>query len=421
MDFDTKLSRYADLIITHGLNVQVGQIVNLTGELIHRELLRKLAAKAYQRGAKYVNVDIIDPWQLRERMLNSRSESDITFVPDFIPARFEEILDSRGASLRLVGSEEPGSLADLPPEKMNAMQLSVRQRLKRYYQDGVGKSNIHWTVAAAATPKWGKRVFPELSEEEACQALWEELFRICRVDHPNYLELWKEHDEKLQHRAHFLTGLKIEKLHFVGPETDLKVYLSRKAIFKGGGDEGPYGVHFEPNIPTEECFTTPDARKTEGRAKVTRPFLINGKLIKDLEVVFKEGCIVDFRASEGAETFAAYIKSDPEAKRLGEVALVGIDSPIYQSGRIFEEILLDENAACHIAIGFAYRFCLEGGDEMLADELDAIGCNTSHVHTDMMISSEHVDVHAETYSGETVLLISKGKWMIDPRQKNLPQ
>lgn len=417
MDFDTKLDRYAELIVTHGLNIQPGQLVSLTGEIAHRDLLQRLVKKAYDRGAKYVHVDFVDPWTLRQRLLHSKEEEYITFVPDFVPARFEEILDSHGASLRLVGSEEPDCLSDLPAGKMNAMQLALRQRLKRYYQDGVGKSNIHWTVAAAATPKWGKKVFPELSEEEACKALWEELFRICRVDKPNFIELWKEHDDKLQERAHFLTDLKIEKLHFTGPGTDLKVFLSKKALFKGGGDNGPYGKHFEPNIPTEECFTTPDARKTEGRAKVTRPFLVNGKLIKDLELVFKEGCIVDFKASEGAETFASYIQSDAAAKRLGEVALVGIDSPIFESGRVFEEILLDENAACHIAVGFAYRFCIEGGDEMLADELDAIGCNTSHIHTDMMISSELVDVNAETYAGEVVPIIRQGKWMINPCQK----
>lgn len=414
MDFNTKLDRYAELIVAHGLNIQPGQLVNLTGEVAHRDLLQRLVKAAYKRGAKYVNVDIIDPLNVRERLLHSRSEDYITYVPDFIPARFEEILDNHGAALRIVGSEEPDCLEDMDPAKMNLMQLNIRQRLKRYYQDGVGKSNIHWTVAAAATPKWGKKVFPELSEDEACKALWEDLFRICRVDHPNFLELWDKHDDMLQKRARFLTELKIEKLHFTGPGTDLNVYLSRKAVFKGGGDTGPYGVHFEPNIPTEECFTTPDARRTEGKARVTRPFLVNGKLIKDLELEFKDGFIVDFTASEGASTFAAYIESDAQAKRLGEVALVGTDSPIYQSGRIYEEILLDENAACHIAVGFAYRFCIEGGDEMLADELDAIGCNTSHIHTDMMISSDEVDVHGTTYDGKTVPLILKGKWAINP-------
>lgn len=412
MDYNTNLDRYAELIVAHGLNIQPGQFVNLTGEIIHRDLLQRLVKAAYKRGAKYVNVDFIDPFHIRQRIIEGAKDEYLNYVPGFIPARFEEILDSGGAGLRLVGSEEPDCLEDLSPEKMNSMQLAIRQKLKRYYEEGIGKSKVHWTVAAASTPKWGKKVFPELTEEKACQALWNEIFKICRVDKPNFLELWKTHDNILQARAALLTNLKIKKLHFTGPGTDLKVYLSPKALFKGGGDTGPYGVHFEPNIPTEECFTTPDARMTEGYARVTRPFLVNGKMIKDLELTFKDGAIVDFKASEGAATFSAYIQSDPCASRLGEVALVGIDSPIYQSGRIFEEILLDENAACHIAVGFAYRFCLEGGEHLKAEELEALGCNTSHVHTDMMISSEEVGVAAETYDGRNVPLITNGRWVI---------
>lgn len=412
MDFETCLERYAELLAAHGLNVQPGQVVNLTGEIIHRELLQKVLAASYKLGAKYVNIDFIDPWHTRQRVLNSQKSEFLDYVPAFIPTKFNELLESNGAVLRLIGSEEPDSLADIDPQKVNKMQLSIRKALKNYYEEGVGKSKIHWTVAAAATPKWGKKVFPELSEKEACKALWNEIFKICRVDRPDYLQVWKKHDKDLQKRAQYLTDLKIEQLRFTGPGTDLKVYLSPKAVFKGGGDTGPYGVHYEANIPTEECFTTPDFRRTEGHAKVTRPFLIHGTMIRGLELTFAEGRIVDFKAAEGAAAFDAYIKSDSAANRLGEVALVGVDSPIFQSGRIFEEILFDENAACHIAVGFAYRFCLDGGNQMTPEELDQIGCNDSHVHTDMMISSEEVDVHAITYHKEEVLLINKGKWMI---------
>ena len=135
---------------------------------------------------------MIDPWHLRTRILHSQSDDDLVYVPKFIPTKFEEILDTNGAVLRLQGSEEPDCLADLSPQKMNKLQLSYRQSLKRYYQEGVGKSKIHWTVAGAATPKWGKKVFPELNEHEAHMALWEEIFKICRVDKPDFMERWKK-------------------------------------------------------------------------------------------------------------------------------------------------------------------------------------------------------------------------------------
>lgn len=411
MNFKQKLNNYAKLLVHQGLNVQPGQSVNITGEAIHKDLMSMVALEAYKRGAKFVNVDFVDPWLTRYRILNAESDDDLAYVPKFIPVKFDEIVDSNGAVLRFQGSEEPDLLADLPADKMNKLQLHYRQSLKRYYQEGVTKSKIHWTVAGAATPKWGKKIFPDLSDKKACRALWEEIFKICRVDKPDFLERWKLHDATLHARSKALTKLNIKELHFTGPGTDLKVYLSPKAIFKGGTDISARGVPYEPNIPTEECFTTPDYRGTTGKAKVTRPFLVNGKLIKGLTLTFKNGVITHFHADEGQETFSAYIDSDAGGRRLGEVALVGTDSPIYQSGKIFEEILFDENAACHIAVGMAYRFCVEGGDKMTDAELAAIGCNDSHVHTDMMISSDEVDVYATTYDGQHLPLIVKGKWV----------
>ena len=413
MNFQEKLEIYAHLLIAHGLNVQLGQIVNITGELIHRELIEKLVRIAYKRGAKYVNVDYIDLNLTRLRIQESQSDQYIRYVPPYIPIKYEGFVDESAAVLRLVGSEDPDCLADLPPQKTNDLQSYYRQSLKKYYAEGVGKSKIQWTVAAAATPKWGKKVYPELSEDKACEALWEAIFKICRADQVNCLELWDRHRDILQARAKKLTELKIKDLHFIGPNTDLKVRLSPKAIFKGGGDKSIKGVDFEANIPTEECFTTPDYRYTEGKVKITRPVLVNGKLVKGLQLEFKNGEITHFQAEEGQEHFGAYIANDPGAKRLGEVALVGTDSPIYQSGRLFEEILFDENAACHIAVGFAYRFCVDGGAQMNEEELSAIGCNDSHVHTDFMISSEQVDVMATSYVGEgkEICLIKQGQWV----------
>jgi aminopeptidase len=413
MDFNAKLDNYANLLICYGLNVQPGQSVNLTGEIIHRDFLFKLLSAAYLRGAKFVNVDFIDPFHAKQRIEISASDEFLTYVPQFIPAKFNELLESNGAVLRLVGSEDPDCLSDLPPHKINQMQLHIRQSLKHYYQDGIGKSQVHWTVAGAATPKWGKKVFPELSEQEAYQKLWEEIFKICRADKPDCLEIWEKHNAMLHKRSRKLTEICIQELHFKGPGTDLKVYLSPKAIFKGGSDRSPRGVSFEPNIPTEESFTTPDCRLTEGKVRVTRPFIVNGKLIQGLELTFQNGAITHFSAAEGEATFEAYINSDAGGRLLGEVALVGIDSPVYQSGRVFQEILYDENAACHIAVGFAYRFCLDGGERMGEEELKAIGCNDSHVHTDMMISSEEVDVHARTYDGQRIILIRQGRWCWD--------
>lgn len=410
MNFEQKLENYANLLISHGINVQPGQVVNITSEICHRELVQKMVRAAYRCGAKFVHVDFVDPILARLRVEESHSEEFLRYVPPYTTAKYDHFVDDNAAVIRLVGSEDPHILADLPAKKVNDLQTYFRQCLKRYYAEGIGKSKVQWTVAAASTPAWGQLVFPELPPQAAHEALWEAIFKICHVDQPNYLGIWDKHQKSLIQKAKDLTNLQIKELHFTGPGTDLRVGLSPQAVFKGGGDSTPQGVAFEANIPTEECFTTPDYRRTEGRVRVTRPVSVNGKLIKGLEVEFKQGEIVNFSAEEGYDQFAAYIESDKGAKRLGEVALVGIDSPIYQSQRLFGEILFDENAACHIAVGFAYRFCIDGGSAMTAEELEAIGCNDSHVHTDFMISSENVDVKATTYDGKELLIISQGRW-----------
>ncbi len=412
MDFQQKLMTYANLLVCHGLNVQPGQVVNITAELFHREFVQLLVQCAYKRGAKFVNVDFIDPELMRTRVLDSQKEEYLGYIPSYIAKKYDSFIDEGACVLRLCGSEDPDSQSDLPAGKTNAIQMSVRQTLKRYYTEGISKKKVQWTVAAAATPTWAKKVFPELDEEAAYIALWESIFHICRADKSDCLEAWDRHQLVLHTRAKKLNDCKIRELHFVGPGTDLKVGLSEKARFAAGNAKSVNGVLFEANIPTEECFTTPDYRVTEGKVQVTRAVQVNGKLIKGLTLEFQKGEIVNFSASEGYDHFAAYIANDPGAKRLGEVALVGIDSPIYQSGRLFEEILFDENAACHIAVGFAYSFCIEGGSEMTPEELDGVGCNQSHVHTDFMISSDKVSVFATGYDGKKFDLIKNGEFAI---------
>lgn len=408
--FEEKLKRYADLIVAHGLNVQEGQTVQLSAEVIHRDFALMIAEACYERGARYVDFTLIEPRVGRIRLQKS-SEEHLSFVPAYTDVRYREIVDDHGASLRILGSEDPDVLSDLDPRRINLARMAQHKAIKYFYDEGIGKSQVHWSVVAAATPQWGLKVFPDLEPAAANDALWEAIFKACRADRPDCLELWSKHNDRLHARGKALTELGIEELHFSGGGTDLRVGLTKQAVFAGGTDQSPRGVPFEPNLPTEEVFTTPDCRRTEGVARATRPFLINGKLIEGLEMRFEKGEIVDFKAAQGEETFREYISSDPGAKRLGEVALVGIDSPIYQSGLVFQEILFDENAACHIAVGSAYKFCLRGGESMSDEQCAEVGCNVSSVHTDMMISSEEVDVTARTYSGEEIPLLKGGEWV----------
>lgn len=409
--FDQSLKEYAELLIAHGLNVQKGQVVNIAAEACQRDFTLQCVRAAYQRGASFVNVDLIDMRYLRERILNS-SEEELKYVPKFVPTKLDEIIDLQGSNLKLVGFEDPDVISDLDPKKVNVQRLHQHMAVKRFYDEGIGKSKVHWNVAAAATPAWGQRIFPALTPEKAHARLWEEIFNLCRVGKGSAITQWKSHNAVLQKRARELTEMKIKELHFKGPGTDLIVGLSPKALWCGGSSPGPRGVEYEPNIPTEECFTTPNYRVTSGKVRTTRPFLVSGKMVKGLELEFKEGRIIQFHASDGEATFREYINSDEGGSRLGEVALVGVDSPVFRSGLLFHEILFDENAACHIAIGSAYKFCLAGGDTLGKNELETLGCNESSVHTDMMISSENVDVDVVLFSGDKRTIIKNGAWII---------
>lgn len=408
-NFNELLDRYADLLVSYALNVQPGQPLFIHGEIIHRDLAVRMAKIAYQRGAKFVQIDLQPPELLKTRIELS-DPKNLDVVPHNLADRYLEAVDEEAATFRFQGSEDPNLLSQLDPKKLNQVQLNFRKAIKRYYDEGVGRSKVAWSIGAHATPKWGKRLFPELDEKAAEEKLWAAIFKICRVDQPNYIESWKAHNSKLKERASKLDQLKIATLHFTGPGTDLKVGLSPLYQFRGGGDVSSRGVVFEPNIPTEECFTTPDWRKTEGRARVTRPFMVNGILVKDLEIVFRNGELVEAHAKAGEAAFKEYISSDAGAKRLGEVALVGIDSPVYKSGIVFQEILYDENAACHIAVGFAYAFCLKGGEKFSDKEKEDVGCNISHCHVDMMISDDKVNVDAIDSQGKVTRLITNGSW-----------
>ncbi|MFN4895983.1 MAG: aminopeptidase [Pseudomonadota bacterium] len=409
MHKDLMLERYAKLLVRLGANVQPGQVVNISAEAVHRELVYLIAQEAYRAGASTVMLDLIEP-RLQRFKLETVKDEYVTVTPKHIPAKYKQLVDEHGAQIKLIGPEYPMLLAGVDPRRVNDERKAFYTAVRSFYEEGIGKSKVHWTIGAAATPAWGVRIFPDLSPQEAEDALWRSIFSITRVAHENFMELWQEHNATLHNRSRLLNEMGIKSLRFVGPGTDLVVGLSERARFKGGSDCGPTGAAYQPNIPTEECYTTPDWRKTEGTVRTTRPFLVNGVLIKDLILHFRNGEISSFEASSGKETFREYISSDLGAKRLGEVALVGIDSPVFRSGKIFEEILFDENAACHIAIGFAYRNCLVDFETITNQELEAIGYNESIVHTDMMISDEHVSVEAELYRGGTVQLLRDGEW-----------
>lgn len=416
MTFQEKLENYADITVSYGLNIQKGQLLFIMTEPIHRNFAALVAKKAYKKGARYVDVSFSaymesDPVITDVRLRHS-SENDIAFLPPYIKARYDELVQRRGAMLSIRGSEFPELFYGADAGHISMMQRQVKQSRHSLYEKGIGEAAMHWCIVAAATPQWAKQIYPHMSSEEAEMRLWDDIFSITRASHSDGVNrLWKL-DAELKRRVNILNEMKIDRFHYQGPGTDLEIGLSPLSIFTGGAQISKRNATFQPNIPSEEIFTSPDRKKANGYVRATKPVMVNNQLVEGLEMVFKNGVLVSFSATKGDSIFQSLIDTDKGARRINELAIVGIDSPVFQSGIVFKETLFDEQAACHIALGNGFAFCFTGYDSMAPEELKAAGLNASLIHQDIMISDEHTDVFAITHSDRAVQVIRKGEFIL---------
>jgi aminopeptidase len=317
-------------------------------------------------------------------------------------------VDVRGCTLRIEGVDSPLALAGCPADRVSRFEAARTTARKRFYTEGLGRNVTPWCLIPFATRDWGRLIFGDAPD--ARERLEAALVTVLGLAADDYLERWWARGERMARRSRLLDAAGIEWLHVTGPSTDLMVGLDPRARFGGGMHEAG-DLRFFANLPTFENYTTPDRRRSRGVVSMTRPVQINGKSVVGLRVELAEGRVVGFSAVEGEDAFRAMIETDEGASYLGEVALVGIDdSPIYATGLVFQNILLDENAACHVAFGRAYVDRLEGGTSMSREELQAAGCNDSQVHLDCMISDEHTSVTAVCRDGSRRPILTDGRW-----------
>ncbi len=275
----------------------------------------------------------------------------------------------------------------------------------------ITRHTINWTIVACATPEWAKLVFPDDPADVAVAKLWEAIFVASRVNADDPVVEWQEHGARLKQRVDLLNAKRFSALHFKGPGTDLTVGLADDHLWAGGGTTAGNGVYCQPNIPTEECFTTPHKDRVNGTVRASKPLSHQGTLIENIAVRFEGGKIVEATATAGEDVLNRLISTDDGARRLGEVALVPHSSPIAQSGVLFWNTLFDENAASHIALGQAYSTCLIGGEKMDAEALAKLGANASLIHVDWMIGSGEMDVDGVAADGTSEPLMRKGEWV----------
>ncbi|MDQ4030356.1 MAG: aminopeptidase [Actinomycetota bacterium] len=394
------LDRLADLAVSFGANVQPGQIVGVTGEVEHAPLVRRIAARAYEKGARFVDVGYFDPYVKRARVAHA-PDGTLEFVPPWYGERWLALGREQAAYIGVSGPSEPGLLADLDQERAGLDRLPmVKESLQV-----INERTVNWSIVPYATAGWARTVHPELDEEAALEKLWQQLAHVCRLDEPDPVAAWERRMEATVGASERLTQRRFDAIHFEGEGTDLRIGLLRSSRWFAARFETTAGLVHHPNLPTEEVFTTPDPAATEGVVRATKPLVFSdGGLVRGLRVRFEAGVAVEIEADEGAENLRARTGEDDGGRRLGEVALVDGDGRIGPLGTVFYDTLLDENAASHIAFGRGFDFAC--GDE------DKTRVNQSATHIDFMIGGDGVDVTGITADGERVPVLVRGAWQI---------
>jgi aminopeptidase len=397
---DALAGRLAELAVDIGANVQPGQIVTVSADLGMEELAREVAATAYRRGARYVDVTFFDARVKRARIEHADGET-LAFVPPWYGGRVRELGRCHSARVVLTAAPDPDVLRGLDPNRLGRDNLPAVAD----WMEVLSERTVNWTIVPAPTETWARLVYPELADGAALDRLREDIVHICRLDEPDPAAAWKERSAELYAVGERLSAMDLDAVHFEGPGTDLTVGLLPSSTWIGGIATTIDGVEHLPNVPTEEVFTTPDPERAEGHVRSTRPLtLVDGTLVSGLQVRFEGGRVVGIDAEEGAEVMRVRAARDEGACRLGEVALVDRESRIGRLGRVYYETLLDENATSHVALGSAY-------EEAVAED-DIARINKSGIHVDFMVGGDDVDVTGITRAGAAVPILRGGAWQI---------
>ena len=407
-NFEQRLDRLAEVAIRVGLQLQKGQELVLTAPIDALPLVRRITAHAYKAGCSLVTPLFSDDELTLLRFQHAPDES-FDKASNWLFDGMATAFSNNAARLAVVG-EDPSLLSAQDPEKV-ARANRARSTAYRPALERVVNFDINWNIVSFATPAWAKAVFPDAPDDVAMQRLWDAIFAASRVDGPDPIGEWNKHNESLKRRTAFLNEKRYFALKFKGPETDLTVGLADDHWWEGGASTAKNGVTCNPNIPTEEVFTTPHMGRVEGVVRSTKPLSYQGTLIQDIAVRFEGGRIVQSSARTGADVLAKVLATDEGAARLGEVALVPHSSPISKSGILFYNTLFDENASSHIALGQAYSKCIRNGTSLAPEQLAEKGANKSLIHIDWMIGSGKIDVDGITAAGQAEPLMRSGEWV----------
>lgn len=406
-----RLQKYAELVVKCGLNVQKGQEVIIRCGLDQPDFVTMCVEECYKCGAERVKVE----WSympVSKLGYKYRSLETLSEFTDVEKAEWERKVEKLTCLLWL-DSDDPDGLNGTDSEKISKAN-QARYPFIKPYRDAL-ENKYQWCIAAVPGKEWAQKIFPELSAEAAIEALWENILLCSRVYADNDpVKAWETHNENLAKRCEFLNKYKFDRLEYKSANgTDFTVGLNPIGIFMGGGEYTlGSNIYFNPNIPSEEVFTSPVRGRAEGKVVATKPLSYQGKLIENFWVRFKDGKVVETYAEKNGDLLKKMVSMDEGAAYLGECALIAYDSPINNTGVLFYNTLFDENASCHLALGRGFNNCLENYENYSVEECEKLGINSSMIHVDFMIGSKDMCITGITKDGERVAIFKDGNWAI---------
>lgn len=404
------LQKYAKLAVCTGTNVQKGQLLVINCSVKNYEFAQMCAEEAYKAGASKVMLNYTDE-QLELLAYQYCSEEVLSEVPQWLFDKSKYVQDKGCCYLHIV-SDTPGLFENVNPELMQNVQMArakILAPLQKYTMNNDGQ----WSIVALPSVGWAKKVFPDLSEEEAMEKLMDAILMSSRVtDDNDPVVEWEAHNAKITAHSKMLNDYNFETLHFTNSlGTDLFIKLVKEHVWAGGCEYSTKGVLFNPNIPTEENFTMPHKEGVNGRIVATKPLSYQGKVIDEFYLDFVDGKVVHFDAKKEKESLQNLLDFDDGSCRLGEIALISYDSPINETDILFFNTLFDENASCHVALGRAYPMNVKGGTSMSQDELTEAGANYSMTHVDFMFGSRDMKIVGIQHDGNEVVVFENGNFV----------
>lgn len=401
-----ELDEYARLALRVGVNIDEGQDVTVQCYVEHAPLARAIARVAYGEGARRVEANYVDVYVRRSKAAFAPDDA-VGWAPPWALQKIAEEAERRAAFVNIVGEPDADLFAGLDADRV---ARSVMPELRQSYWHAFDRGDMPWTIVAFPTPGWAEQVFGEPDVER----LWDAIRATVRLDEPDPVAAWRTHIAELQQRAEQLNERGFDAVRFRGPGTDLTIGMLEQSRWMAAGNETSWGRFYTPNLPTEEVFTTPDRRRTEGHVSATQPLVLpGGTVVRDLKVTFSGGKITQVEASSGADEVRAEVALDDGASYLGEVALVDETSRVGKSGLTFWSTLFDENAAAHIAYGTAVIPALDLDGKLPSDaELEELGINRSKAHTDFMIGGPEVEVDGLARDGTAVPIMRANAWQL---------